>query len=54
MMPTPTTEKFRVIYLWRGERHALLETFNYLEDARKAVGELKKKKFTAWYEVIVK
>ena len=40
---------YRVIYLWRGERHVLLNIFN-AEDAKLQIGYLAKEGLQGWAE----
>jgi len=42
--------KYAVIYLWRGERHQLLQSFETVREARAAAHEVQMRGFHAWVE----
>jgi len=42
---------YRIIYLWRGERHEHSRRLNTKAEAQALVDEMRRDKWQAWYEV---
>ena len=43
---------FRIIYLWKGERHSLLTQPDSIEEANRIVDEMRADRWNAWHERI--